>query len=66
MVFLKDEPGTLNNLTSILFENNLNIKDIELLKIREGSGGNFRIYFNSQNECSTAKEILSSNGFKVY
>lgn len=66
MVFLKDEPGTLNNLTSILSENNLNIKDIELLKIREGSGGNFRIFFNSQNECLRAKEILSSNGFNVY
>lgn len=62
-VFLKDEPGSLSRLTTILFENNLNIKDIELLKIREGSGGNFRLYFDSSEDVERAKRVLTHNNF---
>lgn len=62
-VFLKDEPGSLSRLTTILFENNLNIKDIELLKIREGSGGNFRLYFDSSEDVERAKRVLTQNNF---
>ncbi|WP_337866282.1 prephenate dehydrogenase/arogenate dehydrogenase family protein [Ignavibacterium sp.] len=62
-VFLKDEPGSLSRLTTILFENNLNIKDIELLKIREGSGGNFRLYFESTEDVERAKRVLTQNNF---
>ncbi|MGQ9644500.1 MAG: ACT domain-containing protein, partial [Ignavibacterium sp.] len=57
-VFLKDEPGSLSKLTTILYQNNINIKDIELLKIREGSGGNFRLYFESEEDCNYAYNIL--------
>lgn len=57
-VFLKDEPGSLSKLTTILYHNNINIKDIELLKIREGSGGNFRLYFESEEDCNNAYDIL--------
>lgn len=57
-VFLKDEPGSLSKLTTILYQNNINIKDIELLKIREGSGGNFKLYFESAEVVQQAKEKL--------
>ena len=57
-VFLKDEPGSLCKLTTILYQNSINIKDIELLKVREGSGGNFRLYFESAEIVQRAKEIL--------
>lgn len=57
-VFLKDEPGSLSKLTTILYQNNINIKDIELLKIREGSGGNFRLYFESAEVVQQAKVVL--------
>lgn len=63
-VFLKDEPGMISKLSTILFKNNINIKDIELLKIREGSGGNFKLYFESKQEANRAKEVLESAGFK--
>lgn len=65
-VFLKDEPGVIAKLSKVLFEQNINIKDLELLKIREGSGGNFRIYFNSIEDVNKAKQILLQNGFEVY
>lgn len=62
-VFLEDKAGTLNRLTSILANHNLNIKDIELLKIREGSGGNFRLYFDSAESAKKAYQILKENNF---
>ncbi|AFH49314.1 Prephenate dehydrogenase [Ignavibacterium album JCM 16511] len=62
-VFLEDKAGTLNRLTSLLAENNLNIKDIELLKIREGSGGNFRLYFDSASAAQKAYQLLKENNF---
>ncbi|NWF88747.1 MAG: prephenate dehydrogenase/arogenate dehydrogenase family protein [Ignavibacteriaceae bacterium] len=65
-VFLKDEPGMISKISTVLFQNNINIKDIELLKIREGSGGNFKLYFDSKSEALRAKNILESVGFKTF
>lgn len=62
-VFLEDKPGTLNRMTELLAKNNINIKDIELLKIREGSGGNFRLYFDSAKTAFNAYQILKENNF---
>jgi prephenate dehydrogenase len=63
-VFMKDEPGMISKISTVLFENHINIKDIELLKIREGSGGNFKLYFESKSEAEKAKRILEEIGFK--
>ncbi|MHB8906180.1 MAG: prephenate dehydrogenase/arogenate dehydrogenase family protein [Melioribacteraceae bacterium] len=64
-VFVKDEPGVISKISTALFENNINIKDIELLKIREGSGGTFRIAFESEVEADKAKKIVEKLGFST-
>ena len=64
-VFIKDEPGMISKISTVLFEDRINIKDIELLKIREGTGGNFKLYFESKSEAERAKGILESIGFKT-
>lgn len=64
-VYVKDEPGILARLTGILYQNEINIKDLELLKVREGSGGTFRISFESFEVSEKAKKILMDSGFKV-
>ncbi len=64
-VFVKDEPGVISKISTVLFENNINIKDIELLKIREGRGGTFRLAFDSYEDSKRASEILTSLGFKI-
>jgi prephenate dehydrogenase len=64
-VFIKDEPGMISKISTVLFENRINIKDIELLKIREGTGGNFKLYFESISEAERAKKILEGIGFKT-
>lgn len=62
-VFVKDEPGVISKISTILFSNEINIKDIELLKIREGDGGTFRLSFESKALAIKAKSIISNLGF---
>ena len=62
-VFVKDEPGVISKISTALFENNISIKDIELLKIREGSGGTFRIAFESEGDAEKAKIVIEKIGF---
>ena len=64
-VFVKDQPGMISKISTILFENNINIKDIELLKIREGTGGNFKFYFESESDAEKAKLLIEQVGFNT-
>ena len=64
-VFVKDQPGMISKISTILFENNINIKDIELLKIREGTGGNFKFYFESESDAIKAKLLIVNAGFNI-
>ncbi len=64
-VYVKDEPGVLSKLTTALFRNSINIKDMELLKIREGTGGTFRISFQSQKDADRAEKIITEIGFRT-
>jgi prephenate dehydrogenase len=63
-IFVKDEPGVISRISTKLFDAGINIKDIELLKVREGSGGTFRLSFSSKSVADEAKELLSDLGFQ--
>ena len=63
-IFVKDEPGVISRISTKLFDAGINIKDIELLKVREGSGGTFRLSFSSKSVADEAKELLSDIGFQ--
>lgn len=62
-VLVKDEPGILYRLTSLMYENNINIKDIELLKISEGVLCNYRLSLESEQAIESVKIILKENHF---
>jgi prephenate dehydrogenase len=64
-IFADDKPGSLFKLTEVLYRNSINIKDIELLKIREGTGGTFRISFETSIAAERAKELLVKSGFRL-
>ena len=64
-VFVTDEPGAISKISTALFDAGINIKDMELLKIREGSGGTFRLSFESSEEVEKASEILKNIGFEI-
>lgn len=65
-VYAEDRPGELLSITRILHDASLNIKDIELLKIREGTGGAFRIGFAGPVAAQAAVEALSTAGYTAY
>ncbi|MDA0378968.1 MAG: prephenate dehydrogenase/arogenate dehydrogenase family protein, partial [Bacteroidetes bacterium] len=65
-VFTPDRPGALVELTSTLFQADLSIKDIELLRIREQTGGTFRLGFDTASEAGLAVDALQSAGFTAY
>lgn len=64
-VFVTDQPGVISRISTALFNNNINIKDIELLKIREGTGGTFRLSFESEDDVIKAGEIIKKEGFDI-
>jgi prephenate dehydrogenase len=65
-VYAEDKPGFLFRLTRILHEANINIKDLELLKIREGIEGVFRIGFADQTTAEIAMNALSGAGYTTF
>jgi prephenate dehydrogenase len=64
-VFVKDQPGEISKISTALFENNINIKDMELLKIREGTGGTFRLSFDNEPDSKIAKKVIEDIGFST-
>jgi prephenate dehydrogenase len=64
-VFVKDKPGMLSRLATALAKEKVNIKDIELRKVREGSGGTFRLAFDSAEISRRAERILERAGFEI-
>ena len=65
-LYAQDKPGFLLRMSQVLFEAGLNIKDIELLKIREGIEGAFRISFATEEEAEKAVCVLNQSGFRAY
>lgn len=65
-VYVYDNPGIISRMSTALYEKGINIKDIELLKFRQGKGGAFRIAFETPEESENAKNILQGIGFEVY
>lgn len=65
-VYAEDRPGELLAITQTLHEASLNIKDIELLKIREGTGGAFRIGFSDEATADCAAEALAAKNYTAY
>ncbi len=65
-VYAEDRPGTLTHITSTLYSHGINIKDIELLKIREGTGGAFRLSFVDEPAADAAITALSDAGCRAH
>jgi prephenate dehydrogenase len=64
-VFVEDQPGMLAKLTVSLTRARINIKDLELMKIREGRGGTFRLAFESREVAAKAVTVLRKTGFEI-
>lgn len=63
-VMIPDRPNALGELTSLLGEKGINIRDLELQKVREDYGGTFQVYFDSLAEARKANKVILNYGFE--
>ena len=63
-VSVEDRPGIIAEIAVTLADQNINIKDIEVLKIREDEGGTIRLAFATEKEQIEAIALLQKHGFE--
>lgn len=59
----EDKPGLLGELTKILGEERINIKDIEILHARDGEEGAIKISFAKKEEQMRAYKVLKDSNY---
>ena len=64
-VQLKDEPGTLISVLEPLAKAGLNVRDVELMKVRENVAGTLLIAFKTEVQANAARELLRRLNFEV-
>ncbi len=62
---LKDKPGALLSVMQPLAEEGLNIRDIELMKVRENVAGTLLLAFKTEAEAARAVKLLKYLGYDV-
>jgi prephenate dehydrogenase len=63
-VVVEDKPGVLATIATTLADENINIKDVEVLKVREEEGGTMRFAFASEQDREKALQLLRTKGFE--
>ena len=63
-VTVEDKPGVIAKIATICANENINIKDIEVLKVREEEGGTMRLALASEKDRERAIELLRAAGFE--
>ncbi len=66
MVVVQDEPGVLSRIATALSAQSINIRDIEVLKVRVGEGGTMRLAFDGLKEAEAAVGFLAQEGFQAW
>lgn len=61
-----DHPGIIGDLGRILGNHNINIVDIEILRVREGDGGTIRLGVSSLEDGLRAVKALQDESIKVW
>ena len=62
---MEDRPGVIAKVADALAEVDVNIDDIEVLKVREGEGGTIRMGFDSRETAERSVNILERMGYRV-
>lgn len=66
LVDVKDEPGIIGSIATLLGNNGINIKNINVSNSREFEQGCLRITLSDQLHTDKAFNILSDNSYRVY
>jgi len=62
-VRVEDKPGEIADISGVLAKEEINIKDIEVLKVREGDAGIIRLSFETDQMRKQAKKRLEGIGY---
>jgi prephenate dehydrogenase len=62
-VRVEDRPGVIAAIATALADRGINIKDIEILKVREGDAGTLRLSFETPEARGEAAAVLKGIGF---
>ncbi len=65
VVTIEDRPGAIHEVLQFLADEGLNIKDIEILRVREGDGGTMRLALENEADVERALSVLATKGFKA-
>lgn len=63
VVQLADRPGAISEVTHCIAQRNVNIHDIEVLRVREGEAGTLRLAFGDEADQAAALAALTARGF---
>ena len=66
LIKVADQPGMINAIIAPLTESNLDIRDIELMKNREGAGGTLRLAFDHLDKAKQAIKLLNDLKFEAH
>ncbi|MBN1781289.1 prephenate dehydrogenase [bacterium] len=64
LVRVEDKPGIIAAISTALAERHINIKDIEVLKVREGDSGTIRLSLETPEARTEAQAVLKKTGFE--
>ncbi len=64
-VWVEDKPGVIARIAACLGDAEINIKDIEVLKVREGDAGTFRLSFETESCRQKSIGLLTKEGYTV-
>lgn len=64
-VDIRDQPGALASVFGILAEENISIKNIEILEVREGITGVLRLSFYTKEAQTYSRNCLEQNGYET-
>jgi prephenate dehydrogenase len=65
-VIVKDQPGMIALMANACAAKNINIKDIEVLKVRENQGGTMRLSFETKDIAARAAGIFKDLGIAAW
>jgi len=65
LVVVEDKPGVIARIATRLAASDININDIEVLKVREGEGGTLRLAFEHESEAVAAIDLLEGIGYRA-
>lgn len=64
-VTVPDQPGAIAQLTLLLSREDINISDIEIMRVREENDRTIRLGFVRENQRDLAQKVLADNGYAV-